>query len=211
MASSYEVDDILGNSSILQIGKANWGSGEYFKGLIDNMTIRNYALTGEEVAEEASDFVSTLPMVDGAVVGTAPTKDEATGYRGTDDHTAIVTMVDTEKNVLTPYVRKAADVTKLPVTLELNGVSEITVDGKAFTNGSEMNLSKDVEVKVKNTAAEKKPGSSRRQYPPTTRYFRDSMQTRILTTLTVSSGSSRRPTVIPDGAEPCSMHSLPRI
>ena len=85
-------------------------------------------------------------------MGTAPTKDEATGYRGTDDHTAIVTMVDTEKNVLTPYVRKAADVTKLPVTLELNGVSEITVDGKAFTNGSEMNLSKDVEVKVKNTA-----------------------------------------------------------
>ena len=152
VASSYGVDAILGNSSILQIGKANWGSGEYFKGLIDNMTIRNYALTGEEVEEEASDFVSTLPMVDGAVVGTAPTKDEAADYQGTDDHTAIITMVDTEKNVLTPYVRKAADVTKLPVTLELNGVSEITVDGKAFTNGSEMNLSKDVEVKVKNTA-----------------------------------------------------------
>ena len=150
--STHKITDILGTSSILQIGKANWGSGEYYKGWIDNMTIRNYALTAEEVKEEANDFVSTLPMVEGAVVGTAPTKEEAANYRGTDDHTAIYTKVDKDNRTLTPYVRRIADVTKLPVTLKLNGTADITADGKAFTNGSEMDLSEDVEVVVKNAA-----------------------------------------------------------
>ena len=152
VSSVHKITDILGTSSILQIGKANWGSGEYYKGWIDNMTIRNYALTAEEVKEEANDFVSTLPMVEGAVVGTAPTKEEAANYHGTDNHTAIYTKVDKDNRTLTPYVRRIADVTKLPVTLKLNGTADITADGKAFTNGSEMDLSEDVEVVVKNAA-----------------------------------------------------------
>ena len=152
VGSSHKIPDILGNSSILQIGKANWGdNGEYFKGWIDNMTIRNYALTAEEVKEVSAEFANTLPMIDAAVVGTAPTKEEAENYRGTDDHTAIITKVDEEKKILTPYVRKAADVTKLPVTVNLNVEAELTAGGKAFTNGSELDLSKDVKLVAKNS------------------------------------------------------------
>ncbi len=52
VASSYKLSDILGNSSILQIGKANWGNGEYYKGWMDNFKIYDGALTDEEIAEE---------------------------------------------------------------------------------------------------------------------------------------------------------------
>jgi len=36
---TYSLTDIFGENSILQIGKANWGNGEYFQGYIDNYKI----------------------------------------------------------------------------------------------------------------------------------------------------------------------------
>ncbi|MBP3205308.1 MAG: fibro-slime domain-containing protein, partial [Lachnospiraceae bacterium] len=44
------LNDILGSDSIFQIGKANWGSGEYFTGYLDEMMILNRALTAAEAA-----------------------------------------------------------------------------------------------------------------------------------------------------------------
>ena len=44
------LNNILGNNSIFQIGKANWNSGEYFTGYLDEMLIMNRALTAEEAA-----------------------------------------------------------------------------------------------------------------------------------------------------------------
>lgn len=41
--SAYKLTSILKDESILQIGKANWGDGEYFKGWIDNFRIENRA------------------------------------------------------------------------------------------------------------------------------------------------------------------------
>lgn len=42
--------EILGASGgVLQVGKANWGGGEYFSGLLDNLTIYSRALTGAEL------------------------------------------------------------------------------------------------------------------------------------------------------------------
>lgn len=49
--SSYGIKDILGENSILQIGKANWGNGEYCKGWIDNLKIYSRALTEEEIQQ----------------------------------------------------------------------------------------------------------------------------------------------------------------
>ncbi len=98
--SSYALSDIVGKNGILQIGKANWGSGEYYKGWIDNLRIESRALSADEVKELASDFVSTLPAVSGASVGTAPDRETALNYRGTDDHTAITTQIDQEKRRL---------------------------------------------------------------------------------------------------------------
>ncbi|NEG95441.1 family 43 glycosylhydrolase [Bifidobacterium sp. SMB2] len=43
--------DILGaDGGILQLGKANWGSGEYFSGLLDNVKIYGRELTAAEIA-----------------------------------------------------------------------------------------------------------------------------------------------------------------
>ena len=44
------LNNILGNNSIFQIGKANWGGGEYFTGYLDEMMVLNCALTPAEVA-----------------------------------------------------------------------------------------------------------------------------------------------------------------
>lgn len=55
--SSVPLYEILGGSSIWQIGKANWGTGEFFRGLIDNYKVISRAWTEEEVMEEALKYV----------------------------------------------------------------------------------------------------------------------------------------------------------
>ena len=65
LASSHKLTDILGSSSVIQIGKANWGSGEYFNGYIDDLMIFNYALTEDQILaldSEASNV--TISYVD---------------------------------------------------------------------------------------------------------------------------------------------------
>lgn len=47
--SDYALTDILGDNGILQIGKANWGNGEYYKGWIDDYTIANYAMSSGDI------------------------------------------------------------------------------------------------------------------------------------------------------------------
>ena len=47
--SAYKLTDILGQNSVFQIGKANWDSGEYYNGLIDEFKIYDRALTAEEI------------------------------------------------------------------------------------------------------------------------------------------------------------------
>lgn len=52
---------LLGDNSILQLGKGNWGDGEYFNGYIDDVTIYNRTLTQEEVKDI---FAGKVPMPD---------------------------------------------------------------------------------------------------------------------------------------------------
>ncbi|MBR5536043.1 MAG: hypothetical protein IKU60_05285 [Clostridia bacterium] len=51
--SPFTPTQILGNDSIFQIGKANWDSGEFFGGIIDDMNVYSRALTPTEIAMEA--------------------------------------------------------------------------------------------------------------------------------------------------------------
>lgn len=50
--SSVNLPAMLGDKPILQIGKANWGSGEYADGLIDSFRLYNYAFADDKVAAE---------------------------------------------------------------------------------------------------------------------------------------------------------------
>jgi|GEM_PF-686568 len=43
------LSSIFGSDSIFQIGKANWGNGEYYQGYIDDMEVYNRALTTKEI------------------------------------------------------------------------------------------------------------------------------------------------------------------
>lgn len=49
--SSYALADIFGENGIVYIGKATWGSGEFYNGLMDEMSIYNFALTPEDVKQ----------------------------------------------------------------------------------------------------------------------------------------------------------------
>lgn len=54
--SEYSLLDILGGNSILQIGKANWASGEYTQASIDNLKIWDKAFSADEVVGNVPDL-----------------------------------------------------------------------------------------------------------------------------------------------------------
>ena len=69
-SSEYALADILGGSSVLYIGRANWKAltatetGEYATALIDNYKILSRAMTDEEAAKEAAKYVEKVEKVE---------------------------------------------------------------------------------------------------------------------------------------------------
>ncbi len=64
VGSIYDLKDIFGENGIVQIGKANWGSGEYFTGSLDEFTIFNRTLNTKEIAQLYNgevEFTETTP------------------------------------------------------------------------------------------------------------------------------------------------------
>ncbi|MDO4562784.1 MAG: LamG domain-containing protein [Clostridia bacterium] len=51
LASAHALTDILGSSSVAYIGRANWGSGEWYKGYLDDFRIYNHALTAQQILQ----------------------------------------------------------------------------------------------------------------------------------------------------------------
>lgn len=47
--SEYKLSDIIGDNGIFYVGKANWGNGEFFTGLLDEMVIYNHAFTEAQI------------------------------------------------------------------------------------------------------------------------------------------------------------------
>ena len=54
VANVNKLTDILGDTGIFYIGRANWGNGEGYKGWIDNFTVYDGALTDEDLIDEES-------------------------------------------------------------------------------------------------------------------------------------------------------------
>lgn len=61
-ANSGSLKEILGDSSVLQIGKANWGTGEYYQGLLDDVSIYNYAFTERDVKILRGEIANPRPI-----------------------------------------------------------------------------------------------------------------------------------------------------
>ncbi|PWG59163.1 family 43 glycosylhydrolase [Bifidobacterium catulorum] len=109
--------DILGDKGgVLQIGKANWGNGEYFSGLIDNLTI---STTAQGAAQQAAAFLDF--GIKGDVTG-----DVTLPVNGL--HGATVTWASDNEAVINPNTGKvtpaAADTSvKLTATVTVNGAT----------------------------------------------------------------------------------------
>ena len=55
--SKFALTDILKDKSVLQLGKANWGAGEYGKGLIDNFRIYGEALNQDQITKQYAEYI----------------------------------------------------------------------------------------------------------------------------------------------------------
>lgn len=111
VASSIAVPDILGDKSLLYIGKANWEGGEYAKALIDNFEIRSRAMSEMEIAEKQGIELSALKGV-------------------TSDSLSIITSeVNADTKTATLYVSKTNtktdDFTAVPLNLQMVEGAEI--------------------------------------------------------------------------------------
>ncbi|MCD8048107.1 MAG: heparinase II/III family protein [Clostridia bacterium] len=64
LASDYKLSDIVGDDGIFQVGKANWGSGEFFTGYIDEMSIYSRALSEQEINAAEQETTVKVNYVD---------------------------------------------------------------------------------------------------------------------------------------------------
>lgn len=137
----------MGTGIISYLGKSFYND-PYFKGSFDNFKVYNRALSAQEIEDAAlsDENVSLLKEVQ---VGTVP--DDPSNTMGTDYHTAVTTKLDNANKVITSYIRKNADLKAVPVDFRVLGSNtEIKVNGEVFTDGTEIDLSKDAEVVLTN-------------------------------------------------------------
>ena len=137
----------MGTGIISYLGKSFYDD-PYFNGSFDNFKVYNRALTADEIEKSAlSD--ENVTLLKGVQIGTVPEDPSAT--MGTDYHTAVTSDMDAANKVITSYIRKNADLAAVPVTLKALGASTvITVNGKPFTSGSSIDLTKDAAVVLTN-------------------------------------------------------------
>lgn len=135
----------LGTNLLGYLGRSMYEGDAYFKGSYDNIRVYNRALGAEEILDLAGDNVH---IFGGAVIGTAPDRQTALNYRGTDYHTSVYTKIDNDKNIIFPYVKAGTDSKNIPVYFDvISDAVEITLGEKAFVNGSNADISKGAKVK----------------------------------------------------------------
>lgn len=93
-AQGPALSDVLGDDGILQLGKASWGGGEYFTGLVDNLTIYPEALTSVQLGlPDGSEGAVTVDAI----------PDESIAQRDADE-LAIENIDDMRTNFSLPTV-----------------------------------------------------------------------------------------------------------
>lgn len=125
--SSIALSDIFGDQSILHIGKANWGGGEYAKAYIDNLEIRSRAMTEAEIAKKQGIEISALKGVSSADLSviTSETQDKTiTLYASrtnskAEDLTKAALDFELADGATVEDAKETYDVTK-PVTVSVN-------------------------------------------------------------------------------------------
>lgn len=67
ISSENTLSGIVGENGVLYLGRANWGNGEGFAGLLDNYCIYNYAMSEEEVRQSYGAGVSAEELLEDAL------------------------------------------------------------------------------------------------------------------------------------------------
>ncbi len=147
-AASGNLSEILGEDSVLQIGKANWGSGEYFKGLLDDFTIYNYAFTERDIDILEGKIVNPRPLKEKILETKVINKDyyTADSYAGLQAavkaaRKAVDTMTtQDELTAALAALQEAVDaLERLPLNYE--ALSEKIAEAKAIEKGIYTNSS----------------------------------------------------------------------
>lgn len=132
----------LGENLKGYIGKSFYDEDLFFKGYYDNIRIYDRALSDSEVTESVAD---RAPLISSAIIGTTVDKSS----KGTDNHTSAGAIIDNEALTITPYVKPAADLKSLPMTIKcISDACTIKVNGAEFKNGSNINLTTDKKFSV---------------------------------------------------------------
>lgn len=147
-AASGNLKEILGEDSILQIGKANWGEGEYFQGLLDDFSIYNYAFSERDIDILEGKIVNPRPLKEKILETKVINKDYYTAESFAALQTAVKAArkaVDTvitqeELDAALDALQEAVDaLERLP--LNHQALSEKIAEAKAIEKGSYTNSS----------------------------------------------------------------------
>lgn len=107
--------------------------------------------------EKIMNAYGTESQVEKAYIGIYPTPpgdsedpdNTAGAWKGKDDHTAVSAKVDSKNKKITSYVQPEADLSKLELDLTLVDMgAQLKIDGKKFTNGDTVDLTKDAVLEV---------------------------------------------------------------
>lgn len=145
--STVNISDMLGKNSVAYIGKANWGSGEYATGYIDDFVIYNYAYENPLNSIDLGDLTAvtsdiTIPSQEGVVWSTSNESVVTEAGKVTrNDETKTVTLTAKTTKDGIEFTRNF-DVTVLGYTAVLDSFKAYA-DGDKIVYASDFDSSKD--------------------------------------------------------------------
>ncbi len=141
VASTVNIADMLGSSSVCYIGKANWGSGEFATGYLDDFAIYNHAIENPLADIDLGDLSAVtediaIPTVDGV---TWETSDAATvALDG-----KVTRADDTKTATLTAKTSKDGIEFTKDFTVTVVGYTAVLDTFAAYVEGNSINYTSD--------------------------------------------------------------------
>lgn len=141
--SSVDISNMLGESSVAYIGLANWGSGEFAKGYIDDFVITN-KISENPLAEldlgDLSNVTSDIDLPKTLEDGTAITWTSSdTGVIANDGK--VTRANETKQVTLTASVNVNGEVSTRSFTAEVRGLAACMEDFTAYADGNTIRYS----------------------------------------------------------------------
>jgi len=134
--ADFALPEILGKNGAVYLGKANWGSGEFYNGIIDEVSIYNYALTPDEIGELSQKY--QIPYSEKKKLAAFTFNDTATGFSSEGAKAASAQNPSLSQDSVSGKALELKDNTYLAVTDPsekslLTGCKELTISywGKA--------------------------------------------------------------------------------